>query len=248
MEDFPLTSKNILQALIGYFDSKGVNQITDFLLASQIQAVQVSYDNWNGGTYYYCLNIEVPSAKFKLITTQREVYEQQILEKAQLLSRPYPNHTIHQINLIPTLLDEGNNPSRLQGNQPAFSYVDLNRINELKAIKSPKFDLTKLIALCEELNIAFANSCYLSVAMITRAILDHIPPIFNLGNFSEVANNYGGKSIKHSLQNLQNSFRNIADAYLHQHIRDKETLPNKTQVNFSNDLDVLLAEIVRVLK
>jgi len=127
-------------------------------------------------------------------------------------------------------------------------YIDLERLNELQSISSPKFDLTKLITLCKEININFANGCYLAITMLLRAILDHIPPIFGFRTFNEVANNYGGKSFKQSMQNLQNSSRNITDAYLHLLIRDKETLPNKTQVNFSNDLDVLLAEIVRVLK
>ena len=127
-------------------------------------------------------------------------------------------------------------------------YVDLDRIRELRAISSPSFDLTKLIRLCEEINICYTSECYLATAMLVRALVDHVPPVFRYKTFVEVANNYGGKSLKKSLQNLQNSSRNIADAHLHLSIRSKESLPNKTQVNFSNNLDVLLAEIVRVLK
>jgi hypothetical protein len=47
------------------------------------------------------------------------------------------------------------------------------------------------------------------------------------------------------MTNLDKSSRKIADSYLHTHIRNKETLPNKTQINFKYDLDVLLQEIVR---
>jgi hypothetical protein len=127
-------------------------------------------------------------------------------------------------------------------------YVNVKRIDELRAIISQKYDFTKLIGLCEELNKCYMNECYFSVAMLTRAILDHIPPIFGYGTFSQIANNYGGKSLKRSMQHLENSLRNIADSFLHLQIRKKEMLPNKTQVNFSADLDVLLAEIVRILK
>jgi hypothetical protein len=90
----------------------------------------------------------------------------------------------------------------------------------------------------------------MAVAMLVRAILDHVPPIFSCKNFAEVSNNYGGgsKSFKQSMANLESSSRKIADSHLHTQIRSKEILPNKTQVNFSNDLDVLLAEIVRLLK
>jgi hypothetical protein len=127
-------------------------------------------------------------------------------------------------------------------------YVDAGRLDELRVISLPDFDLTKLIQLCEELNVCYANGSYLAVTMLTRAILDHVPPIFGFRTFNEVANNSPGRSFRNSMQHLQNSLRNIADAYLHMPIRNSETLPNKTQVNFHNDVDTLLAEIVRELK
>ena len=129
------------------------------------------------------------------------------------------------------------------------AFVDLNRIEELRAIKSTRFDLAKVIMFCEELNLCYKNKCYLAVSLLTRALLDHVPPIFDCSQFSEVANNYGGtKSFKKSMQNLEKSSRNIADAHLHTPIRDKETLPSRAQVDFSNDVDVLLSEVVRILK
>jgi len=130
----------------------------------------------------------------------------------------------------------------------SIQYVDSARLLELREIRSKKFDLSKLIQFCVELNKCYADESYLAVTMLIRAILDHVPPIFGYKTFLEVSNNYGGKSLKKSLQTLQNTSRNIADNYLHLTIRDKESLPNKTQVNFANDLDVLLAEIVRLLK
>jgi hypothetical protein len=129
-------------------------------------------------------------------------------------------------------------------------FVNATRLSELRATKSKTYDLTRLTELCDELNKTIANECYMAVAMLVRAILDHVPPIFACKYFAEVANNYNGgsKSFKQSMTNLESSSRKIADAHLHTQIRSKEILPNKTQVNFSNDLDVLLAEIVRLLK
>ncbi len=126
-----------------------------------------------------------------------------------------------------------------------WNYVNKSRIQSLKNLKNT-FDLSKLIKLCEELNLAFSNESYLSVTMLTRAVLDHVPPLFGFKNFSQVASNYGPKSFKDSMFNLNNSSRKIADAYLHNPIRKKESLPNSTQVDFSNDLDLLLAEIIRI--
>jgi hypothetical protein len=86
------------------------------------------------------------------------------------------------------------------------------------------------------------------MAMLTRAIIDHVPPIFGMKNFSEVANNYGGSSsVKKEFKNLETTARNIADLHLHSHIRRKEVLPNLTQVDVSNSLDLLLSEIISLL-
>lgn len=128
-------------------------------------------------------------------------------------------------------------------------FVNESRIAELKTIQSSSFDLTRLIELCREIDFCYRHECYLAVAALTRALLDHVPPIFGFSSFTEVARNYsGGKSFRDSMQHLEKSARKIGDANLHTQIRRRESLPTPTQVNFANDLDVLLAEILRILK
>lgn len=128
-------------------------------------------------------------------------------------------------------------------------YVNLKRLSQLKSIKSSEYDLKKLIRLCEEINTAHQNNCYMTIAMILRAIIDHIPPVFEANTFPEVANNYKGtKSFRKAIDHLNNSLRNIADSHLHIQIRRKEDLPTFNQVNFIADLDVLLSKIVRVME
>ncbi len=128
-------------------------------------------------------------------------------------------------------------------------YVSSSRIKEILSIKNKNYDLSKLIKLCEEINVAYSFDNYLTMILITRAIIDHVPPIFNCKTFAEVCNNYNGaKSFKESMTHLNNSSRKIADLHLHTQIRKKEVLPNITQVDFSNDIDVLLCEIIRILK
>ncbi len=132
---------------------------------------------------------------------------------------------------------------------PPDYYVDKSRIQELKAISTTQFDLSKLIRILEEMNLCHKEQCHISLIMLTRALLDHVPPIFSCKTFSEVSNNYAGtKSFKESMFHLENSSRKIADQHLHSQIRQREALPNETQVNFSNDIDVLLSEVVRILK
>ncbi len=108
--------------------------------------------------------------------------------------------------------------------------------------------MTRLVRLCEELNVAHAHDCHLAVAMLVRAIVDHVPRIFGAEKFDGVASNYGGggTSFTKSMKHLNGSMRNIADSALHTHIRKSESVPNETQVDFRGDLDVLLAEVVRI--
>lgn len=125
-----------------------------------------------------------------------------------------------------------------------------SRLEELRGLASPDFDFKKLIRLCEELNINSREECHFGTAMLTRGILDHVPPLFGHLTFKEVANNYagGGRSFKDSMQHLESGARKIADAHLHTPIRKSETLPAPQQVNFAPYLDVLLSEIVRINK
>ena len=140
------------------------------------------------------------------------------------------------------------NLGSLQQTQSSPPYIDAARLAELRGIVEKQWDVARLVRLCEELNLAHKNGCHMSVAMLVRSILDHVPPIFDCRSFSEVANNYpGGKSFRGSMQHLDNALRNVADSHLHQHIRARESLPNSSQVDFRAGMDVLLAEIVRVI-
>jgi len=129
---------------------------------------------------------------------------------------------------------------------PARNYVDPSRIAALKAIQGAPHDFKRLIELCREINVAAANDCHMATAMLLRAILDHVPPVFGFNTFNEVASQYGGRSFKGCAQTLQNTSRKIADMHLHGPIRAREDLPTVVQVTFSADLDVMLGEVIRL--
>jgi hypothetical protein len=128
-------------------------------------------------------------------------------------------------------------------------FVDSARLEELRGLTKAKYDVTRLIRLCEELNVCFRNECYHASVMLTRAILDHVPPILGCKSFAEVTSSYaGGRSFKESMETLDKMARKIADSHLHTQIRPSEVLPTRVQVNFSHSMDVLLGEVVRVLR
>ena len=123
-----------------------------------------------------------------------------------------------------------------------------SRIEELRACAPTGLDFTKLIRLCEEANTNYQGKCYAAVAMLTRAILDHVPPVFGQRSFDQVVANYaGGRSFKDSMEHLNEASRKVADALLHTPIRSSEVLPTVQQVNCGQQLDELLGEIVRIM-
>lgn len=139
----------------------------------------------------------------------------------------------------------------LMSGQPAAPtqrpYVDPSRLAAIRSAKVGKWDLSRLAQLCAELNVANEHNCHMSVAMLVRAIVDHVPPIFGCKDFAGVSANYaGGRSFKGSMQQLQGSLRHIADSHLHSHVRQRESVPTAAQVDFRQSLDVLLAEAVRI--
>jgi hypothetical protein len=134
--------------------------------------------------------------------------------------------------------------------EPGESLIAATRINELRALRSPAFDFSKLIRLCEELNSSYMNGNYYATAMLTRGVLDHVPPLLGHSSFVQVASNYagGGKSFKETMEHLQGAAKKIGDGHLHTQIRKSEMLPTQQQVSCGQQLDLLLAEIIRIMK
>ncbi len=182
-------------------------------------------------------------------TIDRGLAEMKVSQHLSWLARLPSSLRIRNLTIPETVNAESVEVGRreVKLNVTSRAIVDPSRIEELRNISSPSFDLAKLIRLCEELNLAFATQSYLSMAMLTRAIVDHVPPIFGKSTFSEVANNYGGATLKRELKNLDTTARNIADLHLHSQIKKKEVLPTITQVDSSNSLDLLLAEVIVTL-
>ncbi len=151
-------------------------------------------------------------------------------------------------NDVEELLKSAELPARTPAGAGDLTIIADSRLAELRKLVSADFDFRKLIRLCEELNTNYSEKCYFATAMLTRALLDHVSPLFGKKTFSEVANNYDGRSFKDAMQHLDSASRKVADSILHIPIRKSETLPTAQQVNCAQQLDMLLSEIVRIAR
>lgn len=169
------------------------------------------------------------------------------LHKARTLEY-YSNYSAIPAEITFSPADRLVHEVELSNEAESSAYVASARIAALVELKSGKFDFQRLIVLLQELNSASANSNYLSMAFLIRAIIDHVPPVFGCDTFGQIANNYPGtKSFKKNMDHLHNALRNVADNYLHSHIRQKEDLPTFLQVDFRSQLDQLLGELIRTV-
>lgn len=128
------------------------------------------------------------------------------------------------------------------------AYVDKKTLLRLNKIESDNFDLSRLISFCNELDDNYSLENYHSCAMLLRAVLDHIPPIFGKKNFEDVCAQHGGRSFKDIMRPLNETAKKIGDDYLHTQISKKVLAVTKTQVSFQANLDTLLNEVAAILE
>lgn len=128
-------------------------------------------------------------------------------------------------------------------------HIDLSRIEDLGRLSTARFDCARLVAMCKELNDSASRGNAHAVIYLTRAILDHVPPIFGCDSFAEVASNYGGeKSFRRAMERLEKHSRHVADLFLHRMITKSEVRPNMKEVSFDSELNLMLSEVYRILK
>ena len=112
----------------------------------------------------------------------------------------------------------------------------------LKATGATRLDPLKLVRMCEELNDAYARANYISAALLLRAAINHVLPVFGVEAFSEVVAQ-SGRSIKAVLSRLNEDARPIADLHTHLLMRSNEHLPTKNQLEpYKSAFEVLVQE------
>lgn len=102
-----LESKNELNRLfstaIKLFQEQGANDISKVLKAAVISSEIGHYDNWNGGTEYYSIYIDVDATLFSFYEEQLSIIEEKIKEKLESLMRGVESEKIGAIIIRPVV-------------------------------------------------------------------------------------------------------------------------------------------------
>lgn len=175
---------------------------------------------------------------------------QEVLEHLQMSSSVALEYyslyvDVRKINTTP--LDEG--ADRISQESTIHPYVSPERLASLKEIQHQTFDLSRVIALLQEINDCARARNLHSVALLLRALIDHTAPVFGARSFKEfLSNSPLSRSLKKNLDLLDSTLRNIADLFLHDHISGRALLPTELQVDFRQPLDQFLGHLVGQLK
>lgn len=126
----------------------------------------------------------------------------------------------------------------------ATSFIAPEVMTRLREATPTTFDFRKLIGFCEELEDAYRRGNLLSAALLIRAVMNHVPPVFGQQTFAQVVAN-ASRSMKPMLERLEKEARLVADLHTHQLIRARESLPSRNQVEpYKGPFELLLQEVI----
>lgn len=133
-------------------------------------------------------------------------------------------------------------------NKSKVDFIAPEIITDLEKISNPSFDLKRLLLMVKELNANYRNGNIISVLLIGRSILNHVPPIFGQQTFKAVCSN-SPRSLQGIFDFLENNFRKEADLHTHMVIGNIESLPTMRQVEpFMANFEFLFQAIKAKLK
>ncbi len=98
---FPLALEPLLATLARMFAVEGNAREVAILANAKPKVVQTEYDNWNGGTYTYCLYIQVPAHIYSQVSDVQLACEEKLLEQTRILLNPYPDVHLAVVSIIP---------------------------------------------------------------------------------------------------------------------------------------------------
>ena len=98
---YPRSAAEVVATLVELFINQQKLELADLLESSVSYIEQTDYDNWNGGTYYWALRLEVPVSSYAKFESTLEAVESEISKKLELLDRAYPRDHLKSVTISP---------------------------------------------------------------------------------------------------------------------------------------------------
>ncbi len=95
---------DIVRTLAHILRERGQQLLANILRNANIDIRETNYDNWNGGTYGYTLDLQIPVDLYAEIQENVENLEKDLLSKLKPLLRTYDNESLDAVIIAPKLM------------------------------------------------------------------------------------------------------------------------------------------------
>lgn len=134
MSSLPEKTEAIVRNLARLYALKKQPSVVELLVHSTAKMVQSSYDNWNGGTYGYALNLHAPAHLYSAIEERIPDLERELLDRATPFLRGFENESLESI--VITLELEADESWR----ENATKWLQQQKVVKHPSINSEKYD------------------------------------------------------------------------------------------------------------
>jgi hypothetical protein len=120
---YPRSADAVIATISELFINQGKAELAELLENAVACIEQTDYDNWDGGSYYWALRLEVPVASFAKIENRLKEIESDIAIKIGLFDRVYPRDHLNEVTILPI-----STATAALGKKVAPSSLDVTRI------------------------------------------------------------------------------------------------------------------------
>lgn len=110
----------IIGALGRVIREEGNSSVGSLLSSARVACEETSYDNWNGGTYGYTIQLEVPARAFAALGAGVDRLEQELRDRIEKFTRLYPNEHIEGLVIAPNLEEIPDSDGAQPATPPVF--------------------------------------------------------------------------------------------------------------------------------
>lgn len=96
----------ILATLAQLYAREGLAREVALVANAQAAMQHLEFDNWNGGTDFYSLYLEVPSWLYTQLHKDRKILESDVLERTQILLAPNRDKELRSVLIKPLVSAE----------------------------------------------------------------------------------------------------------------------------------------------
>jgi len=102
---FPIAPAKVAATLASLLEAQGQRDLAVIVRAARASVEETGYDNWNGGTYFHTLHLELPVAAYAKVEPNLRDIEQSIAAKLETALRITGSDVLREVMITPAFDD-----------------------------------------------------------------------------------------------------------------------------------------------